>query len=107
MPNLTGLTRGGNEWTPAFITELNQGECIGCGRCFKVCSRDVFELIERDEELIDDDDFGDDDFYADDDDFSDDTLMVMSLKNVMDCIGCEACYRVCSKKCIKHAPLAA
>ncbi len=109
MANLTGLTRGGEEWTPAFISEINQGECIGCGRCFKVCSRDVFELTERDEALIDDDDdFDDDDFYDDDDDgFSDDTSMVMSLKNVMDCIGCEACYRVCSKKCISHAPLAA
>ncbi len=107
MANLIGLTQGGDEWTPAFITELNQGECIGCGRCFKVCSRDVFELIERDEELVDDDDFDDDDFYGDDDDFSDDTSMVMSLKNVMDCVGCGACYRVCSKKCMKHAPLVA
>lgn len=92
---------------PAFITDLNQAECIGCGRCFKVCSRDVFELVERDDAIADEDDFDDDDFYGDDDDFSDDTSMVMSLKNIMDCIGCEACYRVCSKKCMSHAALEA
>ncbi len=107
MANVTGLTRGGEEWTPAFIIELNQKECIGCGRCFKVCPRDVFDLVEREVELEDEDDFDDDDFYDDDDGFSDDASMVMTLKNIMDCIGCEACYRVCSKKCMSHAPLAA
>ena len=48
----------------------------------------------------DDDDYDDDDY--DDDGFSDDTSMVMSLKNIMDCIGCEACSRVCPKKCMSH-----
>jgi len=43
MNMITGLTRGGVEWTPAFVTDLNQGKCIGCGRCFKVCPRDVFD----------------------------------------------------------------
>ena len=63
MSTITGLTRGGSEWTPAFITDLNQTNCIGCGRCFKVCPRDVFELIDRDElDLDDDDDFDDDDY---------------------------------------------
>lgn len=99
----TSLTRGGEEWMPAFISEINQGECIGCGRCYKVCSRDVFELIEREDTPADDEENLDDDLYGDDDDeFSDDTSMVMSLKNIMDCIGCEACYRVCSKKCISR-----
>ena len=103
MGNITGITRGGVEWTPAFIVDLNQGNCIGCGRCFKACPRDVFELVERDEmEMADDDD--DDDY--DDDGFSDDTSMVMSLKNMMDCIGCEACSRVCPKKCMSHEPQA-
>ncbi|MGD8999931.1 MAG: ferredoxin III, nif-specific [Granulosicoccaceae bacterium] len=98
MSNITGVTRGGVEWTPAFIVDLNQANCIGCGRCYKTCPRDVFELVDRDElELADD---MDDDDY--DDDFDDDTSMVMSLKNVMDCIGCEACSRVCPKKCMSH-----
>jgi formate hydrogenlyase subunit 6/NADH:ubiquinone oxidoreductase subunit I len=39
MSTITGTTRGGIEWTPAFVTDLNQGNCIGCGRCFKVCPK--------------------------------------------------------------------
>jgi Nif-specific ferredoxin III len=93
--NIVGVTRGGTEWLPSFVVELNQEDCIGCGRCFKVCPRQVFELIERDDEDIDDDD---------DDGFSDDTSMVMSLNNPMDCIGCEACSKVCPKDCHTHSP---
>lgn len=101
MSVVTGLTRGGTSWTPTFITDLNQGNCIGCGRCYKVCPRDVFQLVER--EALDED-FDDDDY---DDDFSDDTSMVMSLMDAMDCIGCMACSRVCPKKCLSHESLAA
>ena len=102
MNVITGVTRGGIEWTPAFITALNQGNCIGCGRCFKVCPRDVFELVEREAMDVEDLD-DDDDFYDDDDDgFSDDTSMVMSLMNALDCIGCQACSKVCPKKCLSH-----
>jgi Nif-specific ferredoxin III len=103
MGQIKGITRGGTEWVPAFIVDLNQNNCIGCGRCFKACPRDVFDLVEREAAGLDDDDFDDDD-YDDDDGFSDDTSMVMSLKNVMDCIGCEACSRVCPKKCMTHEP---
>lgn len=90
---ITGVTRGGAEWVPAFVVDLNQENCIGCGRCYKVCPRSVFELIERE---VDDDD--------DDDGFSDDTSMVMSLGNPLDCIGCEACSKVCPKDCHTHSP---
>jgi Nif-specific ferredoxin III len=107
MSVITGLTRGGVEWTPAFIIELSQGTCIGCGRCFKVCPRDVFQLVER-EGLDASDELDDDGYYDDEDDgFSDDTSMVMSLKNAMDCIGCEACSRVCPKNCLSHESVAA
>lgn len=102
MNVITGMTRGGEAWTPAFVTALNQRNCIGCGRCFKVCPREVFELVEReelDEELEADDEFYDDD---EDDGFSDDTSMVMNLKNALDCIGCQACSRVCPKNCLSH-----
>ena len=99
MSTITGVTRGGAEWTPAFVTDLNQGNCIGCGRCYKVCPRDVFELTDREDLDPDDDDYDDDD-----DGFSDDTSMVMSLKDMMDCIGCQACSRVCPKKCLTHEP---
>lgn len=107
MTTITGLTRGGEEYTPAFVMDINQGHCIGCGRCFKVCPRDVFDLIERDSvEGLELDEYDDDDDYGDDDDdgFSDDTAMVMSLKNAMDCIGCGACARICPKKCFTHEP---
>ncbi len=100
MSTITGLTRGGAEWTPAFVTGLNQTNCIGCGRCFKVCPRDVFELVDREDLDLE----GDEDWDDDDDDFSDDTSMVMSLKDMLDCIGCQACSRVCPKKCLSHEP---
>ena len=91
---ITGVTRGGSEWVPAFIVSLNQENCIGCGRCYKVCPRSVFELVER--EVNEDEDS--------DDDFSDDTSMVMAIANAMDCIGCQACAKVCPKDCQTHEP---
>jgi len=94
---ITGVTRGGTSWTPEFIIELKQENCIGCGRCFKVCPRKVFDLVER--ELDDDDD--------DDDDFDDDVAMVMAVADAMDCIGCMACSKVCPKNCHVHEPAAA
>lgn len=97
---ITGITRGGAVWTPAFITKINQKTCIGCGRCYKVCPRDVFELVERDELDLEEDD--DDDSDSDFED--DDNTMVMNLKDQLDCIGCQACSKVCPKKCMTHAP---
>ena len=84
---ITGLTRGGAEWTPQFATSIDQAKCIGCGRCYKVCPRNVLDLVER--ELDDDDE---------------DNMMVMSLANPMDCIGCGSCGRVCPKDCYTYAP---
>jgi Nif-specific ferredoxin III len=107
MTTITGITRGGAPWTPRFVTALSDKRCIGCGRCYKVCPRDVFELEERDEdeelELEADDEDEDDDDYGGDDD----NTMVMRLKNALDCIGCEACAKVCPKKCLTHEAVAA
>ena len=94
MQNITGVTRGGSAWEPQFISDINQETCIGCGRCYKVCPRDVFDLVERD--------FGEDD----DDDFSDEPTMVMAIADAMDCIGCQSCAKVCPKNCHSHAPAA-
>lgn len=87
---ITGLTRGGASWTPEFIVAINQQECIGCGRCYKVCPRNVLDLVERE--------------LDDDDDDEDDNMMVMSLANPADCIGCGSCGRVCPKDCYTYAP---
>lgn len=87
-----GVTRSGVEWEPQFVTALNQQTCIGCGRCYKVCPRNVFDLVERE---IDEDD----DMY---DDLDDDIVMVMTLADEGDCIGCGSCSRVCPKKCHTH-----
>lgn len=99
---VTGVTFGGTEWIPEFVSDLNQNNCIGCGRCFKVCPRDVFDLVEKSEVLGDE--FDDD--YADFDD-EDDNSMVMSLKSPEDCIGCQACSKVCPKSCFTHTSKAA
>jgi Nif-specific ferredoxin III len=87
---ITGRTKGGTEWTPEFVTDLDQAKCIGCGRCYKVCPRNVLDLVERE-------------LDADDDDNDDDNMMVMSLANPSDCIGCGACGRVCPKNCYTYA----
>lgn len=94
---ITGRTRGGAEWVPEFVTALDAQKCIGCGRCYKVCPRDVFELVERGEMLEDADDLYDED----------DEMMVMVVKDALDCIGCKACAAVCPKQCHSHAALAA
>ncbi|MCB1958178.1 MAG: ferredoxin III, nif-specific [Rhodocyclaceae bacterium] len=91
MDPITGLTRGGSAWVPQFVLELDGGKCIGCGRCYKVCPRDVFDLVERDEDELDED-------------LDDDNMMVMTISNGLDCIGCGACARVCPKACHTHGP---
>jgi Nif-specific ferredoxin III len=110
MTVITGLTRGGQEYTPEFVMDINQANCIGCGRCFKVCPREVFDLVDREDvEGLEMDEYDDYDDYDDDDDdgFSDDTAMVMALKNALDCIGCGSCARICPKKCFTHEAQAA
>lgn len=93
-PVITGRTRGGADWVPQFVTALDAQKCIGCGRCYKVCPREVFALVER-SGLVDDDDFDDDD-----------EMMVMTLADALDCIGCMSCSRVCPKQCHTHQSLA-
>lgn len=92
---ISGRTRGGDVWIPQFVTQLDGSRCIGCGRCYKVCPRDVFTLVDRSDVVESDD--------ADDDD----EMKVMTLANPLDCIGCMSCSRVCPKQCHTHQELPA
>jgi Nif-specific ferredoxin III len=87
MAYITGLTKDKQEWTPKFISALDEEACIGCGRCYKVCTHDVLTFQELDED--------------------DSAKMFMTVSNAGNCIGCEACGRTCSKKCFSFAPEAA
>ena len=89
------VTFGGREWTPRYVVSIDPECCIGCGRCYKACGRAVLELVEKPFAGDDDDEFGDRMGNK-----------VMSVKDRDDCIGCEACARICTKKCYTHAPSA-
>ena len=94
MSPITGITRNGAVWTPEFVVSLDPKKCIGCGRCFKVCPRDVLDLIVRGEDMdLDDEDYDEDD-----------TASVMTIANASDCIGCGACGRTCPKGSYSYAP---
>ncbi|MBV6342146.1 ferredoxin III, nif-specific [Candidatus Magnetobacterium casense] len=92
MVQVVGYTRGGRVWVPRFLESIDAERCIGCGRCYKACSRNVLELIDNPFEK--EDEFGDDMGNK-----------VMYVANPEDCIGCGSCSRVCTKKCHKHITL--
>lgn len=96
MTTFTGITFGGKTWIPSFLQTINIEKCIGCGRCFKVCGRNVMHLRALNEE-------GE---FVDDEDDEEIERKVMTVANPDNCIGCEACSRVCPKDCQTHAPLA-
>jgi len=90
------LTRGGKPWTPVFIQSINEEDCIGCGRCYKVCGFDVLTLKGMTE---------DGDIVELDDDDGEIEKKVMTVENAENCTGCKACSRVCGKGCQTHAPM--
>jgi Nif-specific ferredoxin III len=87
-------TRNGTPWEPAYLTAIDGEPCIGCGRCYKVCAREVMHLmgVNEDDELI----------ACDDDNNEEFERKVMVLDRAGDCIGCGACARVCPKNCQTH-----
>lgn len=92
MAQLTGLTIGNKTWTPQFVQEINYSTCLGCGRCLKVCGRNVLELKALNEE-------GE---FVEDEDEEESERKVMTIANLENCIGCEACGKICPKKCYTH-----
>lgn len=96
MKTLTGLTAGEQIWSPLFVKAINQVKCIGCGRCFKVCGRDVLKLRAMNDE-------GE---FVDNEEDEEIERKVMTIAHPASCIGCQACSRVCPKDCCTHAALA-
>ncbi len=96
MANFTVNLPDGGIWTPKFVEHIEQEKCIGCGRCFKVCGRDVLAMagVTEDGEIIALD--------ADDDDDEEYEKKVMTIVNRSNCVGCEACAKICPKKCYTH-----
>lgn len=95
---MQAMTRDGRSWQPDFLLAIDPGTCIGCGRCFKVCGRDVMTLmgIDGDHNLVSLD--------SDDDDEIERKVMAMADSGA--CIGCGACARVCPTSCQTHGPSA-
>ena len=91
----------GRSWVPKFVKHISQEKCIGCGRCFRVCGREVLQLvgIDADGEVIALE-LGEDD----DDEYE---KKVMTVANEQNCVGCEACSKICPKKCYTHEAMAA
>ena len=94
---MVATTRDGRDWEPEFLVAINDESCIGCGRCYKVCGRNVMKLmgLTDEHELVELD--GDED---DDDDEIE--RKVMTVADAGACIGCGACARVCAKGCQTH-----
>ncbi|MBM7868427.1 ferredoxin III, nif-specific [Heliobacterium gestii] len=85
MAYFTGVTYGGQEWTPKFVETIDPMKCMGCGRCIKVCSQGALGL----------------DTYMDEDDMQ---RMISVIADKDRCIGCQACGKSCAKRCLTFAP---
>lgn len=92
----------GRSWTPRFVATIDAERCIGCGRCFRVCGRDVLQMVgltEDGERITVGLDYEDDDEEYE--------RKVMTIANQINCVGCEACAKICPKQCYTHAPMEA
>ncbi len=87
------ITRDGSPWTPKYLTAISDELCIGCGRCFKVCTQAVMKLmgINEDDEMCDPFDDGEEIVRK-----------VMTLDKDGSCIGCGSCEAVCGTKAQTH-----
>jgi Nif-specific ferredoxin III len=99
MANYTVTLPSGVEWTPQFIAAINQEKCIGCGRCFKTCARDVLQLMAVNDEG--------EMFAVDEDDDEEYEKKVMNIARPENCVGCESCNNNCARSLISYAAKAA
>ncbi|MGD0675174.1 MAG: ferredoxin III, nif-specific [Polyangiaceae bacterium] len=90
---MDSITRDGRPWTPAYLLAIDVKTCIGCGRCFKVCGRNVMTLkgVGDEGQLV-----------SLDDEDEDLERKVMAMDDAGACIGCGACARVCPTSCQTH-----
>lgn len=97
---MKSLTRDGRDWQPEFLLAIDPETCIGCGRCFKVCGRDVMTLKGLTEDGA---------FVSLDDEDEDEEVekKVMAMNDTGACIGCGACARVCPTNCQTHGSASA
>jgi Nif-specific ferredoxin III len=100
MGEITVTMPDGRTWIPKFVKTINQEKCIGCGRCFKVCGREVLQLVGIDDE-------GEVVAIGSDEEDDEYEKKVMTIANQMNCVGCEACSKICPKKCYTHEPMTA
>ena len=93
---MSSSTRDGRGWRPEYLVAINPEKCIGCGRCYKVCGREVMTLkgINEDGDIVELDDEDDDEVEK----------KVMVMAEIGACIGCGACARVCPANCQNHGP---
>ncbi len=94
----TYASRDGSPWTPDYLDAIDPDVCIGCGRCVKVCARDVIELkgVTEDGELCDP--------FDEDEEIE---RKISVIANGGACIGCGACAIVCGTGAQSHAPMPA
>ncbi|WP_078709113.1 ferredoxin III, nif-specific [Consotaella salsifontis] len=92
---MTAYTRDGTTYLPKYLIAIDPAQCIGCGRCFKVCGQGVMTLkgVDEDGQFINIEDEDDDEVER----------RVMTLARAGACIGCGACARVCTRGCQSHA----
>ncbi len=92
-------TRDGSVWIPKYLTAISEELCIGCGRCFKVCTQGVMKLmgLTEDGEHVDPLEDEDEEFER----------KIMILGNAGACIGCGSCLAVCGSKAQTHEPIPA
>jgi Nif-specific ferredoxin III len=96
MPVVQYATRDGTPWIPEYLAAIDALLCIGCGRCFKVCTRAVMKLMGLDEDGEPCDPFDDDGEVE---------RKVMVLDRAGLCIGCGSCAKVCGTKAQRHERL--